>query len=79
MKIHPHIFFQKEVSQAKEKTVRSILAENVTYSNSHDILECFRSFYETLYTYESVDSSLNPLFLSNLTQVDNSDNLFLKN
>ena len=71
-------FFQKEVSQAKEKTVRSILAENVTYSNSHDILKCFRSFYETLYTSEPIDASLNPLFLSNLPQVDNSDNLFLK-
>ena len=41
-------------------------------------MKCFRSFYETLYTCESVDSSLNPLFLSNLPQVDNSDNLFLK-
>ena len=29
-------------------------------------------------TYESVDTSLNLLFLSNLPHVDNSDNLFLK-
>ena len=76
MKILLHIFFQKEVSQ--EKIVRSIISDNVSYSNSQDILTCFKSFYENLYTSEPVDTSLNPLFLFNLPQVDASDNLLLE-
>ena len=71
-------FFQKEISNSKEKTVHSITSDNVTYSNSKDILSCFESFYENLYTSEPVDSSLNDLFLQDLPQVDSSDNLLLK-
>ena len=44
----------------------------------NNILSCFESFYENLYTSEPVNSSLNGLFLQDLPQVDSSDNLLLK-
>ena len=71
-------FFHKETTLAKEKTVRQITSNNITYTNSEDILTCFKSFYENLYTEESADSSLNHHFLDNLPQVSSSDNLLLK-
>ena len=71
-------FFQKEAHSAKSKTVKSIKHNNHTYTTSSDILTCFKSFYENLYTEEPVDSSLNSLFLDNLPQVDLSDNEYLK-
>ncbi|MCG8032948.1 MAG: endonuclease/exonuclease/phosphatase family protein, partial [Candidatus Thiodiazotropha taylori] len=72
-------FFQKEASASKSKTVKSITHNNVSYSSSSDILTCFKSFYESLYSEEPVDPSLNSLFLDNLPQVEPSDNNFLKN
>lgn len=72
-------FFQKEVFTSKAKTVKTITHNNVSYSSSSDILTCFKSFYESLYDEEPVDSSLNDLFLNDLPQVDFSDNNFLKN
>ena len=71
-------FFQKEAHSAKSKTVKNINHNNHSYTSSSDILTCFKSFYETLYTEEPVDSSLNSLFLDNLPQVDISDNEYLK-
>ena len=70
-------FFQKEVSQAKSKTVKSVRHNNHTYTNSKDILNCFESFYSELYKEEPVDASLNHLFLDHLPQVTPDDNLFL--
>ena len=71
-------FFQKEAHAAKSKTVKNINHNNHSYSSSPDILTCFKSFYENLYTEEPVDPSLNSLFLDNLPQVDISDNEYLK-
>lgn len=71
-------FFHKEISSSKEKTVHSIKHNDVIYSNSIDILTCFKSFYRDLYTEEPIDSSLKSLFLSDLPQVEETDNLLLK-
>ena len=71
-------FFQKEVKLSKEKTVHSITHSNHTYSNSTEILNCFKLFYQDLYSEKPADPSLNHLFLSNLPQVKESDNLRLK-
>lgn len=62
-------FFQKEISRGQEKIVKSVIDNNITYSTSSDILNCFKHFYENLYSNEPVDNSLNHLFLSNLPQV----------
>ena len=78
MKIQLVIFFQKEAHSAKSKTVRNITHNNQSYTSPADILTCFKSFYENLYSEEPVDSSLNSLFLSDLPQVDSSDNEYLK-
>ena len=71
-------FFQKEASKGKKKIIKSISHNNHTYNTSQDILTCFRSFYETLYSDEPVDTSLNSLFLDDLPNIDHSDNLFLE-
>ena len=71
-------FFQKEASKAKKKIIKSIFHNDHTYNTSKDILTCFRSFYETLYSEEPVDTSLNSLFLDDLPNIDHSDNLFLE-
>ena len=71
-------FFQREVVKSKSKTVKSVTCNNISYTNSCDILSCFKSFYENLYENEPVDKSLNDSFLNNLPQVDNTDNLFLE-
>ena len=71
-------FFQKEATISKNKTIKTIQHNTNTYNNSKDILTCFRSFYETLYSEEPVDSSLNFLFFDDLPKIDQSDNLFLE-
>ena len=71
-------FFQKEATLSKNKTIKTIQHNTNTYNNSKDILTCFRSFYETLYSEEPVDSSLNSLFFDDLPKIDHSDNLFLE-
>ena len=71
-------FFQKGASKAKKKIIKSISHNDHTYNTSKDILTCFRSFYETLYSEEPVDTSLNSLFLDDLSNIDHSDNLFLE-
>ena len=71
-------FFQKEASQGKQKTIKTIQHNNNTYNNSKDILTSFRSFYQSLYNEEPVDPSLNSLFFDGLPQIDPSDNLFLE-
>ena len=71
-------FFQKEATISKNKTIKTIQHNTNTYNNSKDILTCFRSFYETLYSEEPVDSSLNSLFFDDLPKIDHSDNLFLE-
>ena len=71
-------FFQKEATLSKNKTVKTIQHNTNTYNNSKDILTCFRSFYETLYSEEPIDSSLNSLFFDDLPKIDHSDNLFLE-
>ena len=76
MKTQQAIFFQREVVKSKSKTVKSVTSNNISYTNSCDILSCFKSFYENL--YENVDKSLNDSFLNNFPQVDTTDNLFLE-
>lgn len=71
-------FFQKEASVSKSKTIKNISHNNQSYTSSHDILTCFKSFYRNLYNEEPVDPSLNNLFLNNLPKVDTSDNEYLK-
>ena len=73
-----YFFFQKEADLGKQKTVHSITHDNTTYRNSKDIFNCFQSFYQNLYTEEPLDTSLNHLFLNNLPQLNDSDNLLLK-
>ena len=57
MKIRLAIFFQKEAHSGKSKVVRKITHNNQSYTSSADILTCFKSFYENLYSEEPVDSS----------------------
>ena len=70
-------FFQREISNAKAKTVEAIKHKDQTYKNSKDILNSFKSFYSELYNEEPVDASLNHFFLDNLPQVTPDDNTFL--
>lgn len=47
------------------------------YKTFSGILDNFCKFYKHLYTSEPVDSTLNELFLNNLSQVTQEENSFL--
>lgn len=70
-------FCNLENERGNEKTIHSFVNENITYNTSELILEQVRTFYQSLYTAEPVDSSLNDLFRNNMPQVSSDDNAFI--
>ncbi|MES9883856.1 MAG: reverse transcriptase domain-containing protein [Sedimenticola sp.] len=70
-------FFQLENKHAINKTITTINEKGTVYSTSLDILEAFRTFYQTLYNEEPVQKEINYTFLGDLPQVSNLDNVSL--
>ena len=76
---NPSYFFNKvEQRKAKSKTISIIESNNVKYDKSKDILNCFRSYYEKLYTAEPVDNTIIEIFLKNLPCLSHDDSSSLE-
>ena len=73
-----HYFSKVEQRKSKKKTISQIYHYNVTFSISSDILDCFRSFYETLYKFEPVDQSVIDTFLKDLPHLSTDDSAGLE-
>jgi len=55
-------FYNCEKSKSSSKVVNSIAHNDVTYTDSEGILNCFKDFYTDLYSEEKVDNSINDTF-----------------
>ena len=67
-------FFNKEKQNSLKKSVKKIIHNDMTHTKSDEILNCFRTFYQELYSEEPIDRTINEVFLNNLPQVGNIDN-----
>ena len=66
-------FCKVEQQKSKNKTISEIKVDDVSYTKSKDILNCFKSFYETLYTYEPIDNDVADTFLKDLPVLSSDD------
>lgn len=70
----PSNYFNKmEKRNSNKKTIKEIECNNQMYTESLDILNCFRDFYIDLYSYESIDNEIADSFLTDLPSLSKTD------
>ena len=71
---NPSNYFCKvEQQKSKSKTISDVVVNDVSYTESKDILNCFKSFYDTLYACEPIDNDVADTFLMNLPFLSSDD------
>ena len=76
---NPFSCFSKiEREKAKKKTISAIHYNDQTFTKSKDILNCFKCYYENLYTAEPVDNEVIDMFLKDLSCLSHDDSSFLE-
>lgn len=70
-------FFQTETSKNTDKLIYKIQKDGISFTDTENITNCFTHFYKELYAEETVDLSLNNIFLNNLPQVAETENSML--
>ena len=75
---HLVIFSKIERKRAKNKTISAIHYNDQTFTKSKDILNCFKCYYENLYTAEPVDNEVIDMFLKNLPCLSHDDSSSLE-
>ena len=73
-----HFFSKIEQSKSKKKTISNIECNGETFSQSKDILNCLRNFYQDLYTAEPIDDDVAEMFLKDLPSLSSDDSSSLE-
>ena len=76
---NPSYFFSKvEQNKSKKKTISKVECNGEIFSQSKDILNCFRNFYQDLYTAEPIDNDVAEMFLNDLPSLSSDDSSSLE-
>ena len=66
-------FFQKEKDRGKKKTINRIVSDGVEFKTSPGIIDCFRKFYNSLFTSEGIDRRQAEFFLEDVPVLSEED------
>ena len=70
----PSNYFNKmEKRHAKKKTINTIEHNGQKFTETKDILNCFRDFYIDLFSYESIDDEIAETFMKDLPHLSEAD------
>ena len=70
----PSNYFNKmEKRHSKKKTIQNIERDGQHYTETKDIINCFRDFYIDLFSFERIDEEIADTFMKDLPHLSKSD------